>query len=370
MRNFKQFLKEGGNAVINNQEASYIDLEKINRSKIAKDIYDAIQTLNDKFKKEVGIPLWTDVLLSKRSFMSGSSLTFFDQSISDDEYVKYKKKVGDVDLQVDVQLQPKVRAFLEKNENNRFGKCTLVGVKTAMGDTDISIWRFDEYDLNIQVDFEYVQYDAKGFPTEWSMFSRSSMWADMKQGIKGVAHKLMLRALNYPHAKKFIRAAKTERSKEKEMTDYLYAFSVSKGLRAKYAPVYDENDKQLYKNGLPVFRALETKDSKYETNLESLFTIYFGQKPSGQEKEQFKSFTGLIELTKKYYSSSKQSQVVDGFAKRLWDRKSGAQGLYRGDPKRDFNEKTIMFDYIADQLGGSRKEHQTLIDEFYKNYKT
>ena len=377
MKTFSQYiresqeniLQEGGNAVINGYTASYIDLEKFNRKEVSDDVYDAINKINDAFKKETGLPLWSDKLLKKRTFMSGSSLTFFDVSIPDDEYSTYKKKVGDIDLQVDHLMADKIRAFLRKNEGRKFGKSVLVGVKSALADTDITIFRFDKYDLNVQLDFEYVPYDADGFPTEWSMFSRSSAWADMKKGIKGVAHKLLMRAMTYPKEETFIRQKNTPRGKDKRMTDHLFAFSVSKGLRAKYQPVLDENGKQLIQDGLPVYKALSTKESDYKMSLDTIFLMYFGTEPKGNDRELMKSFTGLIELAKKYYTPQQHKKVVDGFAKNLWQSKGSAQGLYRDDPKRDFTEKTAMFEFLTSQLGGSIKPFQSMIDTFYKNYK-
>ena len=381
MKSFKEFIKEdnddgfiyylneGGNAVINGYTATYIDLEKFNRKEVSDDVYEAIHKINDAFKKETGIPLWSDKLLKKRTFMSGSSLTFFDVSIADDEYSKYKKKVGDIDLQVDHLMADKIRAFLRKSEGKKFGKSVLVGVKSALADTDISIFRFDKYDLNIQLDFEYVPYGVDGFPTEWSMFSRSSAWADMKKGIKGVAHKLLMRAMTYPKSETFIKAKNTPRGKDKQMTDHLFAFSVAKGLRAKYQPVLDEKGKQLYQNGLPVYKALSTKESDYKMSLDTIFQMYFGTEPKGNDRELLKSFTGLIELAKKYYSPGQHDKVIDGFANNLWNSRSGAQGLYRGDPKRDHAEKHVMFNHLLAELGGSIKPYQSMIDTFYKNYK-
>lgn len=364
MKTFKQFLLEGGNVKIDDTEAERIDLKKHNRSEIVPKIGAALKAINAGFKKEFKKNIWSDALLASKKFLSGSAFHFFNDKISDSEFVKYKNSVGDIDTQVDKNLEGDLKEFLTKNKGKQFGPVTLVGHKTSAGQ-HITLWNLADPGINIQIDLELVDYENDE-PTEWSNFSHSSSWEDMTQGVKGVAHKYLLRALDAPKLKDVVLKAKTARGTDKEVKSSTTAFSVTHGVRTKLKPVLDDNGKQVMVNGKPAYHELSTAESKGDTNLSNIFKAYFGKKPSPKEIENLGSFTGLISLIKSHFDAGDQRKIADGFARTLWG--PGAQGLYRDDPEKDSEEKNGMMKVLLQKLG-LKDTYESDRTEFYKKYR-
>lgn len=367
MLTFEQFLLEGGNVVIDDQEAHRIDLKKFKRSEIIPLLLVGLDSISKTFEKDHGLPLWNENLFKSRNFLSGSAFHFFNlKKINDEEFVQVKSTVGDIDTQVDVNLMPMVEDFLTKNKGKKFGTLTLIGFKKSAGQ-HISLWKFDKFDINVQIDFEFVEFDSKGNPTPWAQFSHSSAWEDLKSGIKGVAHKYLMQAINAINLKEVIIRGKTSRSKDKIVKSSEKVFSVTHGLRTRLKPVLDDNMNHIHVDGLPVYQELSTAESDSTTNLETIFRIYFNRTPSKQDIEEMGSFLGLIRLIKKYIDPKDHKKIIDGFAYKLWGIK--AQGLYRDDKERDFHEKMIMMKNLTNNLGGDINKYSDMIEKYYKSYK-
>jgi hypothetical protein len=367
MLKFKQFLLfEGGNVVIDDQGADRIDLSKINRTEIVKTLTDGLKAINRAFEKQNGLPLWSDEIFKSNQFLSGSAFHFFDlKNIKDDEFVKVKPSVGDIDTQVDGTLDTLIVNFLNSSKGKRFGPLTLIGFKTSHGQR-ITLWRLDKFDMNVQIDLELVEYSADGKPTPWSQFSHSSSWKDLKQGLKGVAHKYLMQAINARSLHDLVIKARTQRSKDKITKSSQMTFSVTNGLRQRLEPVLDSKGNHVTVNGLPAYRELSTSESQGNTDLNYIFKTYFGEDPNEKDIEKMSSFIGLIGLIEKYFSKEEQKMVVDGFMHKLWG--PGAQGLYRGDKERDYNEKMAMANYLLNSLGGSIDTYLKMIETYYKTY--
>ncbi|MGB9591299.1 MAG: hypothetical protein ACPL1K_02140, partial [Candidatus Kryptoniota bacterium] len=206
-----------------------------------------------------------------------------------------------------------------------------------------------------------------GKPTPWSQFSHSSAWDDLKLGIKGVAHKYLLQALNARGLHDLVIKAKTSRGKDKVMKSSVMTFSVTHGLRQRLAPVKDENGNHVHVEGLPAYHELSTAESKGNTDLGQIFKAYFDRDATPQDIKDMSSFVGLENLISRYYSKQEQAIVVDGFINKLWG--PGAQGLYRGDKERDYREKLVMAKQILNKFGGSIDKYQPMIEAYYKTYK-
>lgn len=361
-------LSEGGNVVIGDEEATRLDLGLYNRSEAVKIINDALDKINNACESITGMPLWNKKLFKSKEFLSGSSGAFFQtNSIKDDEFVNVKSTIGDIDTQVDMNMKPIIEKFLDSIKGKKFGDATFIGYKDS-GTQSITLWKFASFnDLNIQIDLEYVAFDENGFPTAWSAFSHSSAWADMKKGIKGVAHKYLMGALDAPRFKDMIVKAKTKRGKDKRLTRSTHSFSVSHGVREKMVPVTDDKGNIIYYDGLPQYKELSTKESFGNTDLAAIFNYFFGIEPSNEELEEMSSFVGVIELLKRHYSSSDNAKIVDAFANRLWGR--SAQALYRGAPQLDLDEKSKALNYIAGELGVKASKFDNMKTAYYKNYK-
>ena len=131
----------------------------------------------------------------------------------------------------------------------------------------------------------------------------------------------------------------------------------------------DENGKQKMEDGMPVFMELPSKGATFETNLDVLFTVWFGKTGPSNEIKMMGSFVGLANLVKRHLSKGDQGKVLDGFAELLWGRTG--QQLYRGEPQTDYNTKRVAFELFAKAIGkpNALKQKQSMIDGFYKAYK-
>lgn len=356
----------GGNVKIGNVLADRIDLLKVNRDQIVHKLSKTLMRVNLSFRKLSGTPLWEDELFKSNAFLSGSSIHLFNKAITTPEFISCKKTVGDIDVQVDREQRDSIKKFLDANEGKKFGYGALVGYKSS-GDQFITLWGFEEQSLNIQIDIELVDF-AKGKPTPWSQFSHSSSWEDTKEGIKGVFQKYLMRAFTSKSLRDVvILKGKKQVPTITKTTDL--AFSVTRGLREKLKPVVDENGKQRMMNGLFVFEEIPVKESTYVNDIQDMFVILFGVSPTKSDLKDFESFMGGLRLVNKYFTNVERRTLVLGFANTLFG--SGAQGLYRGDPVRDYEEKNIAMDKMINTLRVNINcdtiEKMRL--EYYKNYK-
>lgn len=365
MKTFKTFIAEGGNVQIGDVAAERIDLTKIDRNSIVTRINRTLQMVNLQFQKKYGLPLWNKELFASKKFLSGSAFHFFNKAIPTPEFVKYKNTVGDIDTQCDLAQESNIKEFLDSITGKKFGYVSFVGYKSSAGQF-ITLWAFDQPKINIQIDMELVDF-ANGKPTEWSQFSHSSDWADMKEGIKGVFQKYILRAMTTKTLREII-VLKGKKEVPTKVISTDLAFSVGQGLREKLTPVMD-GDKHRTIDGLQVYKEIPTKSSTYINDLKIMFEVLFGVSPKPVELEMFGSFVGCLQLVKKHFSQQEQAKVVDGFAYTLWG--PAGQGLYRGNPELDQREKMAAFLKMTDTLGV--KYDHVKIDkmrvEYYERYK-
>lgn len=365
MITFKQFLLEGGNVRIDDHEAERIDLTKHDRTELVSKIDEALRAISAAFESEHGEPIWSEALLKSRKFLSGSAFHFFDEKISNDVFKRYKSSVGDIDTQVSTKLEAPLEEFLTKNKGRKFGPVTLLGYKKSAGQL-ITLWRLTSPRINIQIDLELVEYRGDT-PTEWSNFSHSSSWEDLTAGVKGVAHKMLLRALNAPKLEKVLVKAKTARGKDREVLSASHAFSVTNGIRQKFKPALNDRGEHITVNGRKAYHELSTAESKGETSVSKIFEYFFGAAPSAAEKRKFGSFVGLIDLIKEKLPKDSWIRICDGFVNTLWGE--GAQGLYRDDSAKDRDEKTQMVSHLCKELGVSSSRYETMKTDFYRKYK-
>ena len=236
----------GGNAIINGVPSHRIDLKMnyISRSLLTTDIKTFLFKLSNLFYSMHGIHLWKDSI-----YFSGSSTHLFNAAIPDDEFIFYKPVVGDIDVQLDLKLKQMIKEFfISTIPNYRIDNMIYIGHKCSSNQI-ITIWKHIHTKINIQIDFELVDFDNNK-PTEWSQFSHSSSWDDIKYGIKGVFQKYIFRAFQALTVKDVLILPKTNRGKEKILRQSEYAFSLN-GLRLRMVPVYKDGF-QVYKDGFQV----------------------------------------------------------------------------------------------------------------------
>lgn len=371
-----KILKEGGNLELDGHIAQQIDLKVHDRNFIVPILNRLMLDINNTYLKVFKTHLWSPELLKSRKFLSGSSLHFFNTNISDDEFVKVKPKVGDIDTQVDKEKEENLKSFLEKLQNKTLGNATLLGFKRG-NEQFSSLWELKDPPLKIQIDFEFVAFDNNQ-PTDWAQFSHSSDWADIKAGVKGVFHKYLIQSFATLTKQDFLLRKHVGRGKARALqdvptTDNMISFAVSSkeggGLRQKYEPVI-ENGKQLVIDGLPVYTARPTEG--YDQSLVGIFSKIFGKRltPAIFKKlaTKFWSFTGLLAVMDLLLDDQEKQRVVDSFSDKLFAR--GAQGLYKGDPERDIAEKMVALRLMLEHLDMPEPaDLKEKIKEYKTNYK-
>lgn len=397
MLTFKQFhantnavLTEGGNVVVQDMQgkdipAEKIDLSKFNRSTFTKDMLEAFMNLSDMFEKEYGFPIWKNKKILENGYaFNGSSETFFSRKITDDDYVRVKPKVGDIDLTVPQEYKKQIWSLLNKLIGKKLSKkVTFVGHNRpnySPNNHQInSVLEYKDGNLTVhaQVDFELTPYDGQGDPAEFTKFAHSSSWADMQEGLKGVHHKYLLRSLAGGSSMRddiiiVTDKATPEAPRVKKMDDLprMLKFSVDRGLRTAYAPQFLPNGKPWMISGKHVYKELPTSKSKFETSVEGIFKMMFAEPQGAKDLQNMWSFLGILELMKKYHTKQQVEQTIERLVDLYWGR--GAQGFERNNPELDKHIKMAGYNMVLKffpYLKKNDKKIQRMIQQYYKNYR-
>jgi len=354
MIRFKDYieqLNEGGNLSIDGFDAQKLIMANADRPAIKKEITLMLKDMNKKFEKEYGYPIWKklDDLIMQNLMFSGSTRSFFDDKISDEEFGKYKKLVGDMDTMYPENLQDQMKEFLIKYKGKKFGNMKFIGEggnsllqQNGLYEMPKKHWDAVRY---IQVDFEPSGFDAD-IPTEFSIFSHYSSWQDIKSNVKGLFIKYLFR--NLISSKEVLNdivvlTSKGVPSKSKKyINPALYGFSVDKGVRTKFKPLLDANGKQVITNGKLTYEETPSNTKKgatFEQSLNTIFGMAFKVQPKKGETKKMFSFVRTMELMKKYLSSSDIDAIYLKFIGLLWG--PGAQIIEKGKKgiKVDFEIK-------------------------------
>jgi hypothetical protein len=261
---FRHFLYEGGNIKIGDVSAA--PFKVTDRARQTSDIHDALGAIHDSFRAATGNHLFGKgkKALSTGSAFSGSTRDFFNKGITDNEYVKHKSTVGDVDVQVPKEHKDAIAQHL--TPGSRFGRYTVVGVKKH-GTEASAVMRHDNGEHH-QFDFEGVHYGGDE-PTKDEQFLHSSHWDDAKKGIKGVHHKMLINAAGGSENK----------------------FSITHGLRSRT----DVNDPGV-------------------TAPESVSKKLFG---ADADHTKINSFVGVSDLIKKHIPKERHQEIYDKFKSGL-----------------------------------------------------
>ena len=295
----KKIISEGGN--LSSQSpgwkgaqdvaADEIDLKVHNRSFMVGLLDKLLHDIDNAFKATYKKSLWSKELLQNKQFLGGSSLHFFNtKGISDEEFVKHKPKVGDIDTQTNKELEPEIEQFLNTITGKKVGDAVFLGF--SRGNEQLNgLFQFEDPPIKIQIDFEFGRYAPEtNAPDNWYKFSHSSAWNDVQAGIKGVMHKYLYRALaKAGPTTKYV--AKLEgRGKARAMsisgpvTDANFSFAVASvgggGVRAKYKPYIDpETGQEKIIDSIPVMEPVNPADSEYIQNLSQQFELFFNHQP-------------------------------------------------------------------------------------------
>lgn len=355
-------IMEGGNLTLPGGDAAeQIDLKVTNRSIIVPILKQLLDGINQGFQAQYNKPLWSPELLKSGEFLSGSSLHFFNvKGISDEDFVAKKPKVGDIDTQVNKENEQELDQFLRANQGKVLGSGTLLGFQRG-NEQFSSLWQLTDVPIKVQIDLEFVKFDQDK-PTAWAQFSHSSSWEDIQAGVKGVFHKFLIQSLATLGRKEFLLRKMVGRGKARTEQDVptednMLSFAVSSkeggGLRAKYAPVLDDQGLPLIKDNMQVMVALPAEN--YEQDIDKIFLALFGDRIGPKQakalSQKFWSFVGLLDVMNQLLSPEDKQRVVDSFIGKLFEK--GAQGLYKNDPQRDAAEKNAALDKMFSILGVS-----------------
>lgn len=252
MKTFISYIAEGGNIKVGEHEAAPFKMTAENRDSRVKDIHDSMHELNKSFRAEHG----HDLFHGGKAHYGGSSMQLMDKNIPAAEFAKHKPQVGDVDVHVPHEHGDKLHAHLKTGA--RFGKYTVAGTKKHGIDVS-AVMQHDNGELH-QIDF----IKGKHGRAEQS-FLHSSHWDDVKRGVKGSHHKLLLN----------VAAGDTHK------------FSISGGLKSRT----DENDKG-HQHPDKISKALFGKDADHS---------------------KIHSFHGLAELVRDHIPASKHQDIYNRF---------------------------------------------------------
>ncbi len=383
--NFYYLINEGGNVVVRGESADKIPMDKINKEQFDElkiEIIDALRAFNKAFFNEYGTPLFPkfEDNVKTRKLFSGSTRLFFDKDF--EEFRTFKKKVGDMDLQYPEENRDNLREFLKKNEDKTFGKMIFLGNGGNSPTQENTIFKtlsFSGLFQNIQFDFEPTFFESD-VPSEFSTYAHYSSWTDMKNNVKGVFSKFIMRALVSSTERLKDIAVMTKTGKISKSPKYddvgMRKFSVDKGVRIAFEPVIENVSIKKTEDGKPIYREIETSDSTYERNLDNIFSFVFGVIPNVEEKQKFHSFIGIINLMRKYLDIKTSEYVFDRFLKLMWSMSAQEidQGSFdeNGIQVNDYGIKKAAYDEFVKVFPEFKMSDNELLDyvlPFYTSLK-
>lgn len=390
----------GGNVAImkgdKELKAQKIPIKEIGLKNFQNDFKKMFKQLNKLFKEKYKKPIWKDEKILDNGYVfNGSTSYLMDVNSIDkeDEITALKPSSGDIDIMVPQEYKEDLWNLLKELEDQKItDKITYLGNNkptiSSIGEQINALFQYcykKDKCVYSQVDFEFVPFDNKGKPTEWSKFSHSSTFKDLQNNIKAVFHKYLIRSISYavsqinPDDVVFVTSAancdnyEKKISKTKNPDNHLLKFSVSKGIRVAYEPLICDGE-PVYIDGKQVFRKLKTAESIYATDLKDIFKMIFGVEPSKQELSDFWSFVGLVDLMKKHLTKKQIQLVFERFLQLLWDNKSGkniAQELERDNPDLDMKIKMAAVNYLLKEFPYLKKIYDKWtkkIEDYYKQY--
>lgn len=375
----------GGNLTLfkdteNEIQSEKVDLKLVGRQKLIKFSNSLFKELNKKFFSLHKEYLWDDKIEFKELF-NGSSSFVLSNDYNDEEILKYKPTMGDIDIAIPEQFGTKLNMLLKTLE----GKQVAPGVIYLGNNRDVlgkegtqinSIFRFtDPVDYLVQVDFELLPFENNQ-PTEWSKFSHSSSFEDTKANIKAVFHKYLIRALvgsvsvrpDIVIATPASTPDNIKLSKAKNDTvARMLKFSVDKGCREALTPVLDTNGKIIEIDGKGVYKNIPTNQSDYKTSLIEIYKMIFGEESEPDVKKMW-TFTGVLELCKQLTKDQKDLLALR-FYELLWGLSpERAQELERDNPQLDVAIKGAAWDTFNKVFKTNIPNHEQRLEAYYKDY--
>jgi hypothetical protein len=319
-------LDEGGNVIVGGKSADKIEIAKVHRDRFVKDLRALFRNLDKRyteFTSKLGDtqhlyrPDAIETILAGIGF-GGSSGAFFDLESHDELFASKKKMLGDIDVYIPRETYVNLFSMLQELEGKRVldlpdnRSIDYVGQidAAAVGNQINSLFVYSFLDedskqpaqLNMQIDFVKTRFTEEGIPHSSIVHSHGSSPDDMMLGIKGFAKNYLIAAitskLTRVPGKKATPSSTKDKIKISKSGDSdeiaLYTFSVDYGFRHARELLGRVEDVDVY---------IDIKASD-ETTLQTSqgFKMLFGVEPTPDELRQFHSFSGTLQLMKKYMS--------------------------------------------------------------------
>jgi hypothetical protein len=395
---YEAVLTEGGNLKIGTAAATKIELSKYSEEEIEtlkSDIKEAlIEFSKGLAKKNEGWSRYSN-LLENNSVFSGSSKLFFEKSL--EEFKRFKPRVGDIDIQFPIELQDSLEEFCEASKKKTFGKFTFIGQGGKSPIQINTLFRYPKLKLNVQVDFEPVDF-KDGSPSEFSKFSRSSSWEDVQNNIKGVFQKYLLRSLvgrnkisNISVVTSFNPKTSLWRVSKKDYEGVNErGFSVDRGVRIKFVRAINKDGKEFFVDKIgnehleqkpgtkPAYQETDTKTYDYLKDVKKIAELSFGKSLTSKEMTLFGSFVGCLSLMKKYLSVDENTEIRKSFFDLIFGDSAQEieQGKFvNGINENDFSTKFAAYSKLVNTVFGEKvsslkdlpSDEKRDIIKYYKN---
>lgn len=348
-----------------------IDLREFNRETIAITIYRLLQFLNKEFiriyKEE---PLWDFDIHKSTEIFSGSTKSFMNLSnINNNIYVTIKPILGDIDVLVN---KTKATKFIEMFDKLNYFKeidMDFIGYKMGAGEINSIYQMFiDDKLINLQIDFEFVDFiSINDRPTLFAQFSRSSNWKDLKLGITGTFHKILIGSIDaaIPISVCVLKDRQTVLTRYYKHANVFSYY----GIRQRYKPAIDKDGNRIFIGNEPVYELTSSKPTeKYEKDLSTIFQMLFAKNIKEDDFEKMWSFIGLIELCNLYLFDNERNNVTKAFTENLFGGR--ARKLYIKSDLEDFNKKFAAYNYMLNNLNQNYIDFNRsleIINKYYKN---
>lgn len=365
-----QRLDEGGNISVNGISAEKVYFSDLGISDFRSKFFELFKELNKIFYKKYKEYLWEDLNDIKTGFSYNGSTSFImNPKIPVKEILKCKKASGDIDITISQDHAKKLFFLLKELEGKTIKEFLYIGNNRnspdALGDQINSIFQLkvNQKTLNIQVDFELVEY-SNGRPTEWSKFSKSSSFDDAKQNIKGVFHKLLLAKIIHTlyQAKDVIIATPAStwdkiRIKKTYDEPHFKKLSYTKGLGTGIQPLLDPDGNQVYYEGKRVFK--EENGNDFINDVNGIFLALFKGKGS---KSNIWSYIGVCTLLRELDKNFVKA-VLDKFLETLFGEKAARIEKTKDE---DYTIKVSAYKKFVEITGISSNRFESMVKRYYE----
>ncbi len=378
----------GGNTTVSTRDgietkADTIPLADIGRRKFVNRLNEVLFAINKQFEKDHGHKLWIkEELITKALIFNGSTSFVMSPDYTDEEIVKHKPIVGDLDVMIRREDGPLLYDTLAPFEGKEIANgATYMGTnaksKARLGNTLICVVLV-EFNVKgkvirvpAQVDFELSDFE-NDYPTDWAAFSHGSSFEDTKAGVKAVHHKYLLRALIGAKSQRddiliatpASTADKVRLVKKQPDLVRLMQFGVDAGVGQGYEEMVDTDGKPLKMDGKFIYRQKKSAEKSYNKSLDNLYKIAFGEEDKKMEK--LYSFMGILELGKKSLTKKEKQATLDRYFDILFG--VGGNQVQTIDPDNAQNDvviKTGAYNKIVSEWNlKSHKDFNKVLDAY------